>query len=194
MDEQLKRRLVGATVLISLAIIFLPMLFGKKDELPSSAPQAVPAPPQRQFDSSLLTAEMVAPQPIQREAPAPLVEPLVDEPPVSVEPPPPGLVLVPTTVPETPSTPAVETEKPRVGLSAWVVQVGSFSSQENALKLVAKLREARFDTMDPERVDLKGKVHYRVRVGPEAARENAEKLLPKINQVSGLKGRVISYP
>ena len=58
------------------------------------------------------------------------------------------------------------------------VQVGSFSSQENAEKLVARLREAKLPTPDAELVDIKGKRYYRVKVGPVVERAEAEEWLP----------------
>lgn len=47
MDEQLKRRLMGATIIVTLSVIFVPMLFEDKSEGPVSAtPEAVPALPE----------------------------------------------------------------------------------------------------------------------------------------------------
>lgn len=47
MDEQLKRRLMGATIIVTLSVIFVPMLFEDKSEGPASAtPEAVPALPE----------------------------------------------------------------------------------------------------------------------------------------------------
>ena len=90
--------------------------------------------------------------------------------------------------------PAPEPTQNKPGLSAWVIQVGSFSNQENAKKLVERLRTAGLDTMDPQPAVINGKQLYRVKVGPELDKGNAEKLLPRVKQVAGLQGTVIRYP
>ena len=84
--------------------------------------------------------------------------------------------------------------KPRTGLTAWVVQAASLSSRENADKLVARLREARLPTPDPELVDIKGKRYYRVRVGPVVERAEAEGMLEKVSEIAGTKAQVRQYP
>ncbi|MGB5567843.1 MAG: SPOR domain-containing protein, partial [Sedimenticolaceae bacterium] len=75
-----------------------------------------------------------------------------------------------------------------------VVQVGSFSSQENAEKLVEKLREAKLLTPDPDPVDLRGKRYYRVRVGPVVERSEAEAMLEQVNTIAGTRAKVQQYP
>ena len=93
-----------------------------------------------------------------------------------------------------PVKPATEKPKQRAGLTAWVVQVGSFSSRENAEKLVARLRDAKLPTPDPELVDLRGKRYYRVKVGPVAERSEADGMLARVNAIAGTKARVQQYP
>lgn len=173
MEEGLKKRLVGAAVLASLAIIFVPMLV----EEPVDKAQLLPAPPPpkaRPFDSQLLREEVSSPvpavQPTHRKKPEP--------------------------VSESPTGSVSKEQKStlRTGLSTWVVQVGSFSSEENARKLVAKLRKAHFQTRDVEQIEIRGKVLYRVRVGPVLEKKRALALLPKVNRISGTKGSVRTYP
>jgi DedD protein len=84
--------------------------------------------------------------------------------------------------------------EPRTGLSAWVIQVGSFSSRENAQNLVAKLRDAKMPTPDPELVDLRGKRYYRVKVGPVVERAEADGMLSRVNEITGAEARVQQYP
>jgi DedD protein len=75
-----------------------------------------------------------------------------------------------------------------------VVQVGSFSSRENAETLVAQLRKADLPTPDPELVDIRGKRYYRVRVGPVIERDEAEGMLEKVNTIAKTKAQVRQYP
>ena len=109
---------------------------------------------------------------------------------------------VPAVTPLAPPPEAVDDEKttqappkkPRTGLSAWVVQVGSFSSRENAVKLVEKLRKADLPAPDPELVDIRGKKYYRVRVGPVIERSEAEGMIDKVNAIADTKAQVRQYP
>lgn len=172
MDEKLKKRLVGAAVLASLAVIFVPMLVEQRAETPAVVPPPTPAELEEPtFDSRLLREEVPAPLPLP--------------PPVTVEsgeagdgePPPAGPAL-----------------KPRVGLSVWVVQVGSFSSRDNAERLVKKLRDNGLDVMEPDVVEIRGQKLFRVQVGPEIERARAEALLPRVKEITELDGKVLSYP
>jgi DedD protein len=167
MDEGLKKRLIGAAVLASLAVIFVPMLFEDPPARPPEMPPMPEPPPAHDFASEMLREEV------------------------------PAIVPLTPTAPETddsagaaPAAPA----KPRTGLSAWVVQVGSFASQENAEQLVAKLRAADLPTPDPEWIDIRGQRYYRVKVGPVIERSEADALLPRVNAVAGTEAAVRSYP
>ena len=173
MDEGLKKRLIGAAVLASLAVIFVPMLFEEPPSQPPPLPPLPSKPPARDFASQMLREEV------------PAVTPLAPR----------------TSTAESdtggagdaePATPAAS--KPRTGLISWVVQVGSFSSRENAQKLVAKLRDAKMPTPDPELVDLRGKRYYRVKVGPVVERAEADGMLDRVNEITGVKARVQQYP
>jgi DedD protein len=204
-DEPLKRRLIGATVLVSLAIIFLPVLLSHKPVARHQGKMApLPAEPERSFDASLL-----------REIPAEEPQPAPAEPerqePVAAEPATPVSKATPKPVPRLksrpvapPHIPAPETvqaksrnaDKTTAGGSpaAWVVRVGSFSSRSSADKLVKKLRKAGLDTMDPVAVTVKGKRYYRVQVGPQLDKKRAEHLLPRVNKIARTKGQVVRYP
>ena len=78
-------------------------------------------------------------------------------------------------------------------LASWVVQAGSFSSEQNALRLRDKLREAAFVTQ-VEKARVGGKSHYRVRIGPFLERAEAEKSRKQLLDKFTIKGRVLSYP
>lgn len=193
LDEQLKKRLIGAAVLAALAIIFVPMLI---ESPPQQRPlgEIPPPPPARPFESELLREPVPPPAKV-----APLVPRVSEEPPVmspqAEEPSRPETPAASEGASSSPRPKASASETaPRTGLAAWVVQVGSFSSQENARKLVARLREAGLQVLDPERIELRGKVLYRVQVGPLLEKEQAKSLLPRVNKIAGTKGKVRAYP
>ena len=186
MEEGLKKRLVGAAVLASLAVIFVPMLI-EEPELPDSEFNQIPSAPESMpFASSMLQDEVVRPQPVFIDLNA---EPETPEAPAAVAATP--TPAAPAAAPA--DAPASAVVEPQAGLSAWVVQVGSFSSEENAKALVKKLRAGGFQTPDPERIELRGKVLFRVQVGPMVNKSKADKLLPQIDKLSGTKGKVLRY-
>ncbi len=172
MDQQLKQRLVGAVVLISLAVIFIPMLLDQND--PSSLPHfgsAVPERPDFHFDPIEIPLQL-----------PPEVEPaaaeVVEEPSPEVETP-----EAITAAPITPDSQAL----------AWAVQVGSFDKEANAASLRDGLRAKGFSAY-LEKVKVEGRMHYRVRVGPELKREQAEQLRDRLEEKAQLKGIVVRHP
>ena len=81
----------------------------------------------------------------------------------------------------------------QVGLSAWVVQLGAFDSQEKADQLMRRLKQAGFRAfMEP--VTGNKQTAYRVRVGPELLRSEADKLQRDIKAAMKLDGIVLDYP
>ena len=81
----------------------------------------------------------------------------------------------------------------QVGLSAWVVQLGAFDSQEKADQLMRRLKQAGFRAfMEP--VTGNKQTAYRVRVGPELLRSEADKLRRDIKAAMKLDGIVLDYP
>lgn len=202
MDEPLKRRLIGATVLVSLAIIFLPMLLSHKPVARHQGKMPpIPQEPKREFDPGLL-------QEATPEQPKPVAAKAAPEKPVAQSRP-----AAPRTTPK-PAPKPVPRLKPRAAApphipdpgkkpvapvtkgspQAWVIRVGSFASLASAEKLVKKLRKAGLDTMNPVPVTVKGKKYYRVQVGPQLDRKRTNRLLPKVNKIAGTKGQVVRYP
>ena len=194
MDVLLKQRLVGATVLVALGVIFVPLilegpsqtLVPEMEALPEPedpvlsaplesfpAPDAIPAEP----DTAIILTD---PQPAAvSEAPAEPAQPIAEP-----EPEPEPFVAAPE--PET--KPAKSAP-----LGSWVVQMGSFSSEQNARRLRDKLRKNGFVTQ-VEKARIDGKQRFRVRVGPFLERAEAEQSRKQIQDKLTLKGRVLSYP
>ncbi len=194
MDVLLKQRLVGAIVLVALGVIFVPMilegpnrtLVPEMEALPEPqdpmisaplesfpAPDAIPVEP----DTSIVPAE---PKPAAvSEAPAEPAQPVTEP-----EPEPEPVVAEPE-----PENKPVKSEP----LGSWVVQMGSFSSEQNALRLRDRLRNNGFVTQ-VEKARIDGKPRFRVRVGPFLERVDAEQSRKQIQNKLILKGRVLSYP
>lgn len=85
-----------------------------------------------------------------------------------------------------------KTETARSTPAAWLVQVGSFTQQENATKLVEKLREADFPAQLQE-VTIGGKRHYRVQMLPQLDKKDAEILIERIKKEFALTATLLRY-
>lgn len=214
MNIQLKQRLVGAIVLVALAVIFIPMLLPGGGDLSdgihgsnippepdyrfspiSPAPSAPPmaAPPSVPMDEPAL-AEAASSEPNEEESAAkPPVEPTpVVKKPVVAKPKAAVVKKAPIVAKTTTSkTSPVPEKSPQA--SGWVVQVGSFSSSRNAQALRDKLRKQGYASFVEAIQSASGSV-YRVRVGPVVSRTSAEQLRKKLTKVAGLKGLVQAYP
>ncbi len=195
----MKQRLIGAVVLIALAVIFVPMLLdgsGRKESAVVEEELSL-APPKFNFESKLPDPEQldslpaaekpsepqVVAAPVQKSEPA---EPTASQPaeqpaPQKTTPPPEPKVLEATASKITPSP----------SLSAWAVQVAAFEEEGKALALQKKLMAGDFAAFT-EKFEKRGKVLYRVRVGPELKRENADQLRAKIEKDQGIKGAFVT--
>ncbi len=199
MNEKLKQRLVGAVVLISLAVIFIPMLLdgGERSTMPMFGSN-IPEKPDYQFEPLEIPLQPVPP--IDEERPV-LIDKPEPEPEAKPEP-----VPEPEAKPEPKETaPPVEAKTPPVApkpeiknatgsgkVTAWVVQVGSFAQSGNALTLRDKLRSNGF-TAYVEKLKTAEGVIFRVRVGPEIKRDNAEKQRKRLERTMKIKGIVMEH-
>ncbi len=197
MDFLLKQRLVGAIVLVALGVIFIPMLLEGPDQTPVPKMDALPEPVDRQRSKPL--GAFPAPDAIPEEGEESIVRADPEPEPEPVAEPQSDATQTPAQSLPTPEPlpPPVERAKkpatPAPALASWVVQAGSFSSQQNALRLRDKLRKAGFATQ-VEKAWVAGKAHYRVRVGPFLQRVDADKSRQQLLDKFALEGRVLSYP
>lgn len=198
MNEQLKKRLVGAIVLVALAVIFVPMLLegDKRSGIPMFGSN-VPEPPENRVGMVDIPLQVppppaYAPVVVERElppepAPAAAPEPVPAPVATPAAPPPPK-----PAAPVQPVKPAdVVTAKPAAGES-WAVQVGSFSEQANAIRLRDSLRGKGYPAY-VEQVKLASGTSYRVRVGPTLSRTDAEAIQAKLAKFDQ-RGIVVPHP
>ncbi|WP_455196513.1 SPOR domain-containing protein [Kaarinaea lacus] len=87
---------------------------------------------------------------------------------------------------------ATTPKKPPI-VSGWVVQLGSFSKEKNAIRLRDSLRKNGHASF-VEAYERAGKTSYRVRVGPELTKELAEELKKQLKQETKLDGLVMAFP
>lgn len=176
--SQLKRRLVGAAVLASLAVIFVPMMLDNRSEV--AVGPVIPDRSAGPFNERL-AAEV--PEPIRRTTP---VEPVA----APARPEPAPAAANPNVLP---APAAGETSAPAAGPQGWVVQVGSFGESGNAEGLAKRLRAAGFDTVI-ESAQVQGATVYRVQVGPTADENAATDLRSQIQAKLQLDGKVVRHP
>lgn len=200
LDPNLKQRLVGAVVLVALAVIFIPMLLdgGRRDALTASE-NGIPPKPGFYFeplDIPPQEPEALEPRPAVVEQAATPIEtgPLATA--TTVAEPAPAKAP-PSTAQKPPQPKPLIQPKPvkvePAQVEAWAVQVGSFSSADNALGLRDRLRSKGFSAFVEKLQGDKGMI-YRVRVGPEASREAAEALKGKVTAAFDLPALVMSHP
>lgn len=186
MEQRLKQRLIGAVVLLALAVIFIPMLLqGPIERESTSVPIEIPV-------QSMLSEQT-------QPAPEPRL-PTAVEPSVSTEPASQQAVVESIQSPVVSDKPAATPPKPTViapqvppELVSWAVQVGSFGTEANALGLRDSLRGKGYAAYT-EAIKSDGKVLYRVRVGPMVERSEAEKLQATLDSKESLKGLVVPHP
>ncbi len=77
--------------------------------------------------------------------------------------------------------------------TTWAIQLGSFNSEANAKKLRDRLQKLGFQPF-VERITVKTRSVFRVRVGPERERHQAEALRAKIRKQADLDGVLVRYP
>ena len=184
MTEDLKKRLIGAAVLVSLAVIFIPMLIEEDTTIDSSIYKTnIPKQNISKFEKPAFSESG-----FQKRTADPDFGTTI-KPAENTE-----VKVVVDTKPADSTT--QDSSKPvttRTGLTSWMVQVGSFSNQDNAKKVVDQLRKAGYDT-HLETAQVNTKKVYRVRVGPEVDRNRADKMAKAISKKFFLSAKVIRYP
>ncbi|WP_428354081.1 SPOR domain-containing protein [Methyloprofundus sp.] len=148
MNEILKQRIVGAIVITALAAIFVPMLFD--DPVPGvenlSNELSLPQEPEEHMQPLLETIPKTSAQILSKPVPA-----QVDL-----------------------QSENIKQAVKETNLKSWVIQIGSFSQEQNANEFRDKLRKNKF-TAYVDSVATKQGTLYRLRVGPELDEKRAQK-------------------
>ena len=208
MDQTLQARLIGATVLVALAVLLIPeLLSGRKNveptvndgaadrgtrtftiELDGSAGQGAVVP-SASSPSAPAKRELASPdaRPPTSEAPpgevaGGAVPPAVPQREQSNDAAPAVAALAPPAA--TPPQPAAQPTRPAAAPAAgstgeWMVQVGAFGSAEAARRLVEELSADGYAAQVAP-VTRAGRTLHRVRVGPAGGRAEAEQLAERL--------------
>ena len=204
MDLSLKQRLLGAVVLIALAVIFVPMfLSGPAPQQTSETVNlAIPPAPDREFQNRVLPVD--ATPDATKNAGSGAAQPVTNTPLATVETPPrpaempqptepvsttPAATPVPATPPKTetpakPETSKVANNAPgRAASGRFYVHLGVYTVTKNADDLVASLKQGGMPAF-AEVSAAQGKAASRVRVGPYEDRAAAEAVRLRIKQMN----------
>ncbi|MHC8407971.1 SPOR domain-containing protein [Pseudomonas sp. TMB3-21] len=219
LDKAYKQRMVGALVLVALAVIFLPMLFSRQDEqrqvtveapaAPQAAvvpqvevepvvvpePQALPQEPVPSDDEIAQQEEPTMPiapaAPAVPVAPAPVAKPVAPPPAPAAVPP----VNKPTTAPSQPITAAPgkpDTTQSRVDANGLSVSWSvQLASLANRASAENLQKTLRSQGYNAYIRTADGK--NRVFVGPLIERAEADRLRDLLNRQQNLKGFVVRF-
>jgi DedD protein len=175
MTKALKERIIGAIVLVSVAVLIVPVFLDGPPADGEMISERVPLPGQGGQKNQTIVLHR------DREEPVPV--------------PPPKAAVAVAPKPKEPE-PKRKTAKPVQAAGSatgmWAVQLGSFSNQRNAEKLAADLRKQGFAAFLSQLSTSSGSLH-RVRVGPQKDREAAKAMAARL-QKAGHKGQVLPHP
>jgi DedD protein len=216
MDRRVKERLIGASILVVLIVLVVPeLLSGPKSAAPSATPAAI-FPANTPEATRSVTLDLATSKATENSEVEPVEAAKRAEPPPAPAPtagsssPAVPTTAAPTSTAPTSSGPTssgptnsaptngaptstkpVETAAPSpISLRvSWAVQLGSFASRTNADNLSRQLRGQGFSVYV-----LSGgsgaSVRYRVRVGPLADRDSAERTAAKLKSIGHVSSLV----
>jgi DedD protein len=189
MDRALLERMVGAVVLVLLFVVFVPALLdGRQDDAGETSDNSTARTGIRTEVIVLNAAETAPPSVAESPKPLPATpkKTVAAPPKKTVAPPPaqPKKTVAPpakTTPTKAPKAQPVATAKPKrqVPREGFAVQLGSFSSRDNAMAFAAKVEAADYPVF-VIRAAANGGAVYRVCAGPRPTREAADKLAAKL--------------
>ncbi|MFK7794375.1 MAG: SPOR domain-containing protein [Gammaproteobacteria bacterium] len=174
MDSTLKYRIVGATVLLSLAVIFIPMILdGSGQESVTKIDMKMPPEPTLVF-SDELDSQVQTPAPEHTSSGQQEKAILPESDPVN------------NVVPE-----VVVSADTKSELLGWVVQVGAFGDRQKAVAMQKQLIDAGFDAL-VEVGSNKGKDYFRVKVGPVISQDEATKIRDSLRKKMKLEAAFVT--
>ncbi len=211
MERALKERIVGAVILVALAVLVVPVFLDGPPESGEVVTERMPLPGQSDQETQTVVLARdrdepvpAPPRPASREtAPDRAGETGGASEPAtgggSAAEPRAESGSEPAPAPE-PAEPARSGSEDAAGAAAgadsatgmWAVQLGSFSEQDNAERLAADLRKQNYAAFLSRLTTSSGELH-RVRVGPLEDREAAEAMARRLAD-AGHPGQVVPHP
>ena len=174
MDSTLKYRIVGATVLLSLAVIFIPMILdGSGQESVTKIDIEMPPGPTLVFSDELDNqVQKPAPEHSSSGQDVKVTHPDTD----------PANNIVPE---------VVVSADTKTELLGWVIQVGAFGEKQKAVAMQKQLVNAGYDAM-VEIGSNKDKDYFRVKVGPVISQDEATKIRDSLRKKMKLESAFVT--
>ncbi len=202
MDQNIKNRLVGISVIFALAVIFLPMILDgsgvRKDKLEVVIPAQPLVSANPEFESKIIELEAKA-------GDLPDLEPrLIDENSTKNKIERKEVAKVESkSEPDTKGQPEIEVKKIKAkadvtptlkdGGDSWVLQVGSFKDRDKALVQRDKIRKSNIAAVFIEQFKIDNKPSFRVRLGPFINRDQTRVAQNKIKAKHNIDGIIMKY-
>ena len=189
LDKGLRQRMVGALVLVALAVIFLPMLFSREDEpqrvvVDAPAMPQAPAMPSAELDPVSVPQVQDLPQEPVPGAGLEASAPVVEAPAVAVTEP---AATKPAAAADVAPVPVSRLDANGLAVS-WSVQLASLSSRASAESLQQTLRGKGYNAYI-RNVDGMNRVF----VGPVIERAEADRLRDQLTRLQKLNGFVVRF-
>lgn len=168
MDKTLQQRLIGAILLVTLGVIFIPVLLDGSG-FKSRNSRSIEMPPEPAFPPlSEIKLDPVVPTHVKQKS---------------------AVTAVDKPVPSKPKT-KTKLKQPN---NAFALQVSTVTIKDNAYALRDKLRKDGYAAYVETRTN-NGKTTYRVRIGPELDKSRLEKMKKTIKKKQGLDGFIVNHP
>jgi len=187
-DRRAKERLIGACILVALAVAVVPeMLSGPKPAAPAAEAPRLPAgapDPVRNVTVDLTTSKPTVastPTPMQAPTPTPAQAQAQAQAPAPMSAP--DAAASGTPAPSASAPAPLETPgPPPTSGQTFLVQLGSFANRGNAERLVRQLKAQGFSIYMAAEGSGRS-ARYRVRVGPLSDRDSAERTAAKLKSL-----------
>lgn len=193
MESQLKQRLVGIAVIVSLAVIFLPMILDgagvvgtEKNQFEAVGIEVPPAPTieRRTVDLNPQVQQM---NKRINEMPKPPNSVVDEQNKVQIK------AQEKTTSSASVSKKSSAKAVTKLGGDSWIAQLGSFKDQDKAFKLQDKVRAFKIAPVFIQKIMLQKGFSYRVRLGPFLYKKQAKAAAEKLNNKYTLKSVVMKH-
>ena len=172
MDLKLKQRLIGAVILISLGVIILPWLLDGSEAERLRIQAEIPEPPEIQLEEITLSGVSRKIEQMAQASKTRLPKEIADETDYADKP---DFIFDKNNLPVN-----------------WSIQIGSFESEQNAIRLREKLRKSNYRAYILYVQTGEGG-RYRVFVGPSSSRETLTEFMAQIEASLDIKGNIVRY-
>ncbi|CAM3860528.1 SPOR domain-containing protein [Rheinheimera salexigens] len=199
MTSAFKHRLLGTVILVLAGVIFLPDLLDGEKQVVKDDFKVIPERPEFEAVPNQQAVQTQSMASVRAEIANNAVdEPILDQSTATEQSEQlPAQQYAQVTVPSETSTSVNNSNKLQnaaLSQAAWVVSVGSFSKEQNANALMAKLRQAGFASFTRSVTNSNGLQLTSVLVGPELKKERLEQQLPKLQKITGIERlRLVNY-